>query len=114
MPRPKTIIIDDAVILAAIQAAYEADRAELARLEAAYAANRNCETSAALREFEYLHRWGDFIRSDLARFWGKQPTGSERIRLQECIRRLEAAGKVERSTIYIRPVQAPPPEVPHA
>ena len=110
MPRKRQIIVDDQTILAAIQAAYAADLAELARLGAAVTANHCAESYWAVRDFE-RQRLGDAIRCDLARFWGRQPTPSERIRLQECIRRLEAAGKVERSTIYIRPVTEAQPNV---
>lgn len=103
MPRKRSIIVDDQTILAAIQAAYAADLEAEARLTAAIAADPTGDGYWDLRIYQQ-QRNGDRIKCDLARFWGRQPTPSERIRLQQCIRRLEAAGKVERSTVYIRPV----------
>lgn len=113
MPPKKSIIVDDEKILAAIRDAYlndvEAVQKRLAELEAEYELNRDmrlwdrvCNLRRRLSDCE------EGIRNDLARWWGREPTASERIRLQQCVRRLEAAGLVERSTIYIRPINVSP------
>lgn len=42
------------------------------------------------------------VTNDLARWWGRAPTASERIRLQQCVRGLITAGHAERHTTRIR------------
>jgi hypothetical protein len=112
MPRPKTIIVNDPDVLAAVTAAWQADRDQAAEAAANSAAeyeaggetgryDRWVNCCAFKRELDALDR--DGVRYDLARFAGRQLSASERIRWQESIRRLEAAGKVVRHGNSIRP-----------
>lgn len=117
MPRPKTIIVNDPDVLASITAAWREDCGYWAA-EAAKASRDHARGGSDGR----YDRWVTFcgykrerdackyvgIRYDLTRFAGRPLTPSERIRWQESIRRLEAAGRVVRTGNNIMPA---PPEL---
>jgi len=112
MPRPKTIIVDDAAVLAAITDAYNGDVAYLASEEAkAFEAHGTAPLNERYNRWEAYCDWhkerqrveARGIPYDLPRFAGRDLTPSERIRHQQAVRRLEAAGKVVRNGNCIKP-----------
>jgi hypothetical protein len=102
MARPRSIHVCPADLLAGIGQAIQSDLAALdaaiQEAEAAYAARRNrydsgwhhlCDLRAWRGEIER-----DGVRYNLERFAGRELTASERIRWQQSVRKIEAAGLV--------------------
>lgn len=116
MPPPRTIIVDVEALYAAIASAWQADCVEAAcnietaeeTQQAAHGKNlwANAAARSAARHYAELLALG--TRYDLERFAGRALTASERIRHQQAVRSLEAAGKVERIGQRIKPTKEGP------
>lgn len=112
MARPKTVHIDQDAILAAIIRFYREDlaaaQAKQQEAEATYAASETGErysnwqaVNSARRQVGFIERWG--IPYHIPRFLGREPTPTERLRVQAAIRSLEETGCVVRDGKEIRP-----------
>jgi hypothetical protein len=111
MPPARTIIVDDNAILAAIVRNFTDERNlildVLAGLQADYKLTHAYDTFCRIcdleRQLEVIE--GEGIKSDLAHFAGRELTPSWRIRVQQSVRRLEAAGLVARYCTRIKPTE---------
>ena len=104
MGRPRTIEIDDLDILRGIErvttATVESLRAESAEFE-----KRSNEAHGPIRftwsrhqwvcdeEIKHISQYG--VEYDIPAFFGREPSSTERIRIQQAIRRMDDAGDVE-------------------